>query len=576
MRPAQPPFAPLLGLAMALAVTALSACGSGRIEGRDPGDADETDEEPDLTDLVYEIDHLMAVEITMDPDDWDTLRNETRTLADTIASPTCQDEPFANPFHWFEAAVTVDGQEFDRVEVRKKGFLGSMNERKPSLKLDLGEFDDTLNLHGVRRITLNNSVSDPSLLRQCVAYAAFNDAGVPAPRCSMATVSVNGVDKGVFANIEPVKEPFLARTFGDDAGNLYEGTLSDFRDGWTGSFDKKTNEEADDWADIQRLVTALEADDDALLDALEPVVDVDAFLTFWAMEIMVKHVDGYAWNTNNYYIYADPKDGRFRFIPWGVDAVFYSFETGQGAPPETVYAFSALTNRLYAHPEGREMYLDRLDSLLEGSWNEDENARRINVLRDTIEPALGGSEWLEVNRQIDALEDILAERRGDIDSERDRGEVEWPYGMRDTFCMEPSGNLTASFETTWGSVQDQDAFAYGDASIDVVWEDDVWPTLDASAVAGAAEEEAVLYLPVWTSETTAYLVYAVLPESDFVPGVIELDMDRATGAIFYLDADISDDWTVAAYILGTLTFDQAGTDYGDVLTGDFEGELLAW
>lgn len=37
-----------------------------------------------------------------------------------------------------------------------------------------------------------------------------------------------------------------------------------------------------------------------------------------AAEVLVAHWDGYAGNLNNTYLYADPSDGRFRFVPWGV------------------------------------------------------------------------------------------------------------------------------------------------------------------------------------------------------------------------------------------------------------------
>jgi len=556
-----------------LALSGLVSCSSGRVVQDTPSTGMELDD----SDRVYDTSHLMQVEIVIDPDDWDRLRNETRTLADTLAAETCGEEPFESPFEWYAASVTVDGELFDRVEVRKKGFLGSMNEDKPSLKIDLGEFDDTATLHGVRRLTLNNAVSDPSLLRQCLAYAAFADAGVPASRCSMASVRVNGEDKGVFVNIEPIKEPFLLRHFGDDSGNLYEGTLSDFRDGWTGTFEEKTNEDVADSSDIDAVVQALAADDEDLLDAVDAVVDLDAFLTFWAMEVLTLHVDGYAWNTNNFYLYADPADGRFHFIPWGVDAAFYVSEPGQGAPPETVYAFGGLAHRLYAHPEGRQRYLERLDALLAGSWDEQAHAARIDQLRETIQPALDASEAEVVDDAIGVLEVLLAERRGVVMREREGGAQDWELGEKQTFCMQSYGALSASFETTWGSVNEQDAFSYGESSIDVVYDEQAWPTLEGAAVAGPIDDGlAVLYLPVWTSDTEAWLAYAAFPEEQAVPGEIELDLGTATGALYYYNAELGDEWQLATYLMGTLTLDEAGPDHGDVLVGTVEGELMSW
>jgi hypothetical protein len=37
-------------------------------------------------------------------------------------------------------------------------------------------------------MTLNNNKQDPSAIHQCLGYAVFADAGVPAPRCNFAHV----------------------------------------------------------------------------------------------------------------------------------------------------------------------------------------------------------------------------------------------------------------------------------------------------------------------------------------------------------------------------------------------------
>jgi hypothetical protein len=90
------------------------------------------------------------------------------------------------------------------------------------------------------------------------------------------------------------------------------------------------------------------------------------------------------------------------------------------------------------------------------------------------------------------------------------------------------------------------------------------------------EEGAVLYLPAWTRETTAHLVYAALSEFDVVPGVVEPDMDRATGDTLYIYGGIWHDRVVAACGLGARIFDRAANESGAALTGDCEGKLLAW
>ena len=65
-------------------------------------------------------------------------------------------------------------------------------------------------LSGLRRMTLNNARQDPSYINQCLGYQLFAAAGVPAPRCSFATVTVNGEQLGIYAHEGQKYEPMDA------------------------------------------------------------------------------------------------------------------------------------------------------------------------------------------------------------------------------------------------------------------------------------------------------------------------------------------------------------------------------
>lgn len=548
----------------------LLSCSPGKVAGAD--DPTEGTDDPGVT--AYDLDHLLRVELELPADDWDQLRTQTRTLADTLLKEDCQSEPFESPFTWFEASATIDGQHFERVDLRKKGFLGSMSEEKPALKLDLGEYEDDATFQGERRLTLNNAVSDPAYVRQCVSYGFFDDAGLPAPRCSLAQVMVNGEDLGIFVNVEPIKEPMLARLFDDGEGNLYEGTLSDFREGWTGTLEKKNNEGADDWSDIEALVDAAAADDDDLLGALDAVLDLDAFLGHWAAEVIVQHTDGYAWNTNNFYLYADPADGRLHFIPWGTDAVLYGSEQDQGASA-SVYAFGLLADRLYSHPEGRARYLDRLSGLLDEHWDEGRAADRMQRMASLIEPELSGAEWSLVEDQIRWVEDIVDGQREAIEGELSAGGADWPYDPRDSYCFTTTGDLDATFSTTWGSLLTDDPFNTGSSDLYIELEEGKpWPLLEGSALAGSVEGDSAIYLPAWISSTEAILIYVALDESQVDVGEVELDLATSYGGLLYLDTETMEDFEFVAYVMGTLRFDRAGTTEGDAVEGTLEGGFL--
>ena len=221
------------------------------------------------SDAYFALDRVLDISIEIAGEDWDTLRHQTRTLEDVIAEieEYGLSRPFADIYTWFGATVTVDGETHADVGVRKKGFLGSQSDTKPALKLRFDKYVDGQSLGGVmERMTLNNSIQDPSIVNTCLSYRVFAAAGNPAPRCNFATVSVNGKDLGIYVHVEEMKAPFLSRHFEIAEGNLYEGTVSDFTPTYRGTIEKKTNTDAADWSDIDAVVAALQDPTDAGLE----------------------------------------------------------------------------------------------------------------------------------------------------------------------------------------------------------------------------------------------------------------------------------------------------------------------
>jgi spore coat protein CotH len=176
---------------------------------------------------------------------------------------------------------------------------------------------------GLKRMTLNNCNEDWSYIVERTDYLLFRSAGVPAPRANNATVSVNGELYGLYANVEAEDKTFLSRWFADNDGNLYESTGPDFEPGRDDDFELETNELANDRTNLQALITAIDTSTpDTFVDDVGAYLDIDAFLTFAALEGITNQWDGYCyglWGRNNFRIYDDPTTGRFYFMPWGVD-----------------------------------------------------------------------------------------------------------------------------------------------------------------------------------------------------------------------------------------------------------------
>lgn len=413
---------------------------------------------------VFRRDRLLDIHIEMDPADWDELRKQTRTFLDVLG-PGCLDGPPVSPFTYFEADVTIDGVTVSNVGVRKKGFLGSMSEDKPALKVKFGEYENNQRWEGMRRLTLNNSVQDPALVRQCISYDVFARAGLPSPRCNFAMVTVNGAYLGPYVNVESLKKPFLRQAFGSDDGLLWEGTLSDFREGWNKTFQPKKTEHPDPTnAALVAVELALESPDDELEAALDEVMVLDEFFTFWATEVLTTHWDGYSGNTNNFYLYTDPAyDGRLRFIPWGVDGTLRHADP-ESPYPRAVMITGVIANRLYQYAPTRARYFQRLEETLDAVWNEAEMIADIDAIVGTLDPAIDPpytAPWIE---QVYQVKQMIESRRADLQPEIDAGGVDWPAPLRGEICIQQVGDLEVTFDTTWGTLGSENPFETGSAS----------------------------------------------------------------------------------------------------------------
>jgi hypothetical protein len=377
---------------------------------------------------LFEPDHILEISVDLAPADWDALRMQTRTEEDLLGRPDCLGSPFPNPFTYFPATVTVDGEVLEDVAVRKKGFIGSLSTDKPSLKISMEEYEAGRRFHGLERITLNNSIQDPSFVGQCIAYELFERARLAAPRCNFAHVAVNGQPLGTYVHVESVEDELLDHHFLSSDGNLYEGTLSDFLPAWSGTFEKENNEEEDDWSDIEAVTTAAAAPEGELLAALDQVIDTDEFFRFWALESLIRHWDGYAGNINNFWLYHS--GGRLHFLPWGADQVLLDRNPVQGDDaPTSVYATGILAYRLYRLPEGRMRYLAAMRALLDEVWDAAWISGEIDRMAALIGPGVTGQEFgpAVMERRMFVLNRAEAVRA-------DLG-ADWPYELRAPFCQ---------------------------------------------------------------------------------------------------------------------------------------------
>ena len=540
-------------------------------------------------DGYFALDHVLDISVEIARPDWDTLRHQTRTLGDVFAEIEKYglSRPFADIYTWFSATVTVDGQTHTEVGVRKKGFVGSQSSTKPSLKLRFDKYIDDQSLSGgMNRMTLNNSVQDPSMVNTCLSYRVFAAAGNPAPRCNFATVSVNGADLGLYVHVEEFKAPFLSDHFGSAEGNLYEGTVSDFTPEFRGTFEKKTNEDADDWSDIDAVVAALSDPSDAGLAALGKIVDLDRFLSFWATEVLVGHWDGYAGDRNNYWFYRVP-DGRFVFMPWGPDGTFHLQDDPNpfdniSNPPPSVLALTAIPNRLYNHPDWRAKYVSRLKQILDDVWDEAELLAAVDEMAAIVQQHALPAEARAAAADTERLRTFISKRKAEILADLSPTPPEWPE-PRETSSPSPgSGTVEVTFETTLGSNSSPNPLGQG--TVHSLLLDGSPESIQGIGVfAGDANPDESVLLPGVDSPMS--IVVAGLGPDGSVNGMslvidprqlvagrtLVIGVDAIAGGIWSIPAGASSPDSFSPFTEGELELSSGGTTPGTAIAGAFSG-----
>jgi spore coat protein H len=531
-----------------------------------PSDAGADASVKDPSAALFPDDRLLEIEISVDPDDWDTIRHEGRTINSVFSG--CEDHSFE--YSEVEASLRVDGETLGRVGLRKKGFIGSLSSLKPALHVDINEFVTGQTLRGLKSLTLNNSWTDTSLAHTCMAYAVFAAVGIPAPRCAFARVTVNGKFLGTYVNVEPVKKPFLEKHFGDDSGDLYEGSApADFRTDMLSNFEKKTNEDSPQGPELLALAQALKKPDAEVLAALDRVVDLEAFYHYWATEVLVGHHDGYSGNRNNFFIYVRPDDRKIVFMPWGPDD---ALKPSTAPGPESVYALGLLANRLYGLPETRERFRKTLREVLEQHWDEDVLLAQV----DHISTLIGEEAFV---KSLDELRTFIGGREASLLKELDAEAPAWTATDYEELACHPELNtpIRGTIHAPWG---DPNALENAvDTSFQVVVNGQELNQLLAASGAGLQPDvgrpTSIFRITSYLLDGSVIVVQLILQGRDHVePGVIPFHSFETFGVV--LTGPSFEKLTLIGFVnTGAITFSAAGGNKGDDIRASFEGQMFA-
>lgn len=260
--------------------------------------------------------------------------------------------------------------------------------------------DHTLN--GMTSVNLAFEGSEWSLLAEASAYDVYRRAGSPAPLTEFVRVWVDGKLAGHHLMVERINRSFLRRNKVDDNGNLYK-ILWTGRD-VVGQHEKRTHEQGnhDDLLKVIDQLTRTANDPEAQWKVIQSQFDVEQIATYFAVNMVLSHWDGFF---NNFFPYHDTKRDKWMAFPWDQDKtwgyydglrddqVFFDMPLtfgmegdrpagAQGGPgpggfnrgprgPIWWRAGGYFSRPLLANPQFRKVFLSRTRDILERVYTQD-------------------------------------------------------------------------------------------------------------------------------------------------------------------------------------------------------------
>lgn len=357
-------------------------------------------------------------------------------------------------YRWANAEV-IDASgtyTFDSVGVRLKGnssYDFYPTTKKP-IKLDFDRFVDGQDLHGLKKLNLNNCWSDPTFLREKVLFDVCRHEGVLAPRASFVNVYLNDEHWGLYSAVEQVDKTFLDRWLGENDGNLFKAGDNYTPDGgglgqeadlnyygataasYTGRYELKTNEIQNDWSDLIDLLELIDNEPIAVLAAELPErTELDGVMRSLALDNLFGNMDAYYGSARNYYLYHDSTTFKWHWIHWDANMAFgrYIPDWVSDVTDRPATYFSPgrrLLQRIMGNVSLRTQYLNAYCDLFQRFTNADLDPR-IDALHDLIAPHVAADnnkefstfdfetniDWM-TQGFIPGLKSFIAERRANL------------------------------------------------------------------------------------------------------------------------------------------------------------------
>jgi hypothetical protein len=275
---------------------------------------------------LYDADSLRTFFIEFENPDWE---------AELVA--------FNNTDVEVPARVTVDGTLYRDVGIHFRGnsSFGVGNGYKRSLNLSFDFVHEDQAVGGYRTLNFLNANEDPTMMRTVLSMQIARQY-VPAPKANFVRVVINGENWGIYTNAQQFNKEFVHDNFRTTKGTRWKipqgggGGIGGFRymgddpASYRNVFQIKSKDEPASWKALIALAKTLhETPADQLEKALAPMLDIDGYLRFLALDNVMSSGDGFFSRAADYSLYLDP-DGRFHFTFHDANEMFSAGGRGGG------------------------------------------------------------------------------------------------------------------------------------------------------------------------------------------------------------------------------------------------------
>lgn len=329
-------------------------------------------------------------------------------------------------FEYVHADLEFEGRLLRDVGVRYKGngtFMESRDSLKRSLKIHLNQYTKGQSLGRVTTFTLQNNVTDASLMNEVLAYRLYRDAGVPAPRTAYAKVFVTVPGKyerkyiGLYSMTEAVDKQFAERHFGTKRGAIFKPVTSslftDLGADWAAynqMYDPKAamyEEQKKAVMELSRFVT--QADDAAFSAHIGEFIDLPELARFMAVMVYLSDLDGILGPGQNLFLHLHPKNQQFQFIPWDQDHSWGQFDRASQEQRDKLsiqhpwQGENFFLQRMFKVEAFKKLYLARLDEFTRTMFKPERIAQQVDQIAAVIRPAVqeeSGSKLARFDRLV--------------------------------------------------------------------------------------------------------------------------------------------------------------------------------